>query len=141
MKILIADDHALFRDGLHYVLDELEEQAVILEAANFERATQHASENPDLDLVLLDLNMPGKDGLTVLKTFTKSYPTLPVVILSASDHHKDIQQSLDAGAMGYIPKDMRRTDMLDALRKVLAGHIYAPPDPLAEKRELDSLLL
>ena len=128
MKILIADDHALFRDGLHYVLDELEEQAVILEAANFERATQHASENPDLDLVLLDLNMPGKDGFTALKTFTKSYPTLPVVILSASNRHQDIQQSLDAGAMGYIPKEATRTDMLHALRLVLAGQIYNQTD-------------
>ena len=128
MKILIVDDHALFRDGLHYVLDELEEQTVILEAANFERAMQHALANPDLDLVLLDLNMPGKDGFTALKTFTISYPTLPVVILSASNRHQDIQQSLDAGAMGYIPKEATRTDMLHALRLVLAGQIYNQTD-------------
>ncbi len=105
MKILIVDDHALFREILCYVLNELEEQINILQASGFEPAMQHMSANPDLDLVLLDLNMPGAGGFTALDTFTKKYPIIPVVILSASKQYSDIKRALDAGAMGYIPKN------------------------------------
>ena len=132
MKILIADDHALFRDGLHYVLDELEEQATILEAVDLKHAIQHVSTNPDLDLMLLDLNILGQDRFEILHILTRAYPIIPVVIFSASNQDSDIQHSLDAGAMGYIPKDMRRTDMFNALRLVLTGHIYAPSQEYAQ---------
>lgn len=128
MKILIVDDHALFREGLCYVLNELEESISILEASDFQRAKQHVVENPDLDLVLLDLNMPGEDGFTILDTFSKVYSALPVVILSASSQRSDIQRTLDAGAMGYIPKDTTSAVMLNALRMILSGGIYLPPN-------------
>ena len=128
MKILIVDDHTLFRQGLCYVLNELEEQTSILEASGFEQAMQHVAANPDLDLVLLDLNMPGEDGFTALDTFAKTYPVMPVVILSASKQYGDIKRALDAGAMGYIPKDTTSTVMLNALRLILSGGIYVPPD-------------
>lgn len=128
LKLLIVDDHALFREGLCHVLRELDEQATILEAPDYERALQHAAANPELDLVLLDLNMPGKDGFTALDSFATRYPTLPVVILSASSLRSDIQRALDAGAMGYIPKDTTSAIMLGALRLILAGGIYIPPN-------------
>lgn len=135
MKILIVDDHTLFRQGLCYVLNELGEQISILEASGFEQARQQVAANPDLDLVLLDLNMPGEDGFTALDTFTRTYPVMPVVILSASKRHSDIKRALDAGAMGYIPKDTTSTVMLNALRLVLSGGIYVPPD-MAQQFEL-----
>ena len=128
MKILIVDDHTLFRQGLCYVLNELEEQIGILEASGLEQAMQHVAANPDLDLVLLDLHMPGEDGFTALDTFAKRYPVMPVVILSASKQYGDIKRALDAGAMGYIPKDTTSTVMLNALRLILSGGIYVPPD-------------
>lgn len=128
MKILVVDDHSLFREGLCYVLNELEDQVSILEASGFEQAMQHVAANPDLDLVLLDLNMPGEDGFTALDTLTKTYPAMPVIILSASTRHGDIKRALDAGAMGYIPKDTTSTVMLNAVRLVLSGGIYTPPD-------------
>lgn len=128
LKLLIVDDHALFREGLCHVLRELDEQADILEAPDYERALQHAAATPELDLVLLDLNMPGKDGFTALDSFATRYPTLPVVILSASSLRSDIQRALDAGAMGYIPKDTTSAIMLGALRLILAGGIYIPPN-------------
>jgi len=131
MKILIIDDHALFREGLHYVLGELGTTITILEAADFKQAMQHVSTNPDLDLVLLDLDILGKDGLTILHLLAKAYPTMPVVILSATNQASDIQRSLDAGAMGYIPKDSGRTVMQKALRQVLSGGIYAPSNKMA----------
>jgi len=127
MKILVVDDHALFRDGLCHVLQGLDEQVTILEASDHDSAIQHLSENPDLDLVLQDLNMPGKDGFMGLETFSKDYPTIPIVILSASDRRSDIQRALDAGAMGYILKESNSTVMLTALRLILEGEIYVPP--------------
>jgi len=136
MIILIVDDHTLFREGLCYVLNELDEQVSILEASGFEQAMQHVAANPDVDLVLLDLNMPGDDGFTALDTFTKSYPVMPVVILSASTRHSDIKRALDAGAMGYIPKDTTSSVMLNALRLILSGGIYTPPD-IAHQLDLD----
>lgn len=127
MKILIVDDHALFRAGLGYVLNELEEDINILEASNYESAFEQVSANPDLDLVLLDLNMPGKDGFTALDTFSKEYPAMTIVILSASIQRSNIQRALDAGAIGYIPKDTSSSVMLNALRLILSGGVYLPP--------------
>jgi len=127
MKIVIVDDNALFRQSFVYVLRRLEEDITILEASNFDAAMQHVSLIPDLDLVLLDLHMPGKDGYTTLKHLSKNHPTIPVVILSASDEHSDIQRSLDAGAVGYISKASSHTEMLKALRLILSGETYVPP--------------
>ena len=127
MKILIADDHALFREGMCHVLGELAEPEALLQASNSETAFRHAADHPDLDLVLLDLNMPGKDGFEVLDTFANHYPALPVVILSASNQRNHIQRALDAGALGFIPKDTTSAVMLSALRLVLSGGIYVPP--------------
>ena len=126
MKILIVDDHALFREGLCHVLEGLDESVSIFEASSCDRAIEYVSENPDLDLVLLDLNMPGKDGFAALDTFTKHYPATPVVILSASNQRSDMQRALDAGAMGFIPKDTTGAVMLNALRLILSGGVYLP---------------
>lgn len=135
MKILIVDDHALFRAGLGYVLSELEEDINILEASNYDSAFKHVSENSDLELVLLDLNMPGKDGFTALDAFSKDYPALPVVILSASIQRTYIQRALDAGALGYIPKDTSSSVMLNALRLILAGGVYLPPTAILQNND------
>ena len=127
MKILIVDDHALFRGGLCHVLQYLDEQVDVLEASNCDCAMQHVEANPDLDLVLLDLNMPGEDGFKGLHSFSTLYPTIPVVIVSASNRRRDIQRALDTGAMGFIPKESTSSVMLNALQLVLAGSIHLPP--------------
>jgi len=126
MKVLIVDDHALFRDGLCHVLNALDDKVCILQAADYANALQQAATHSDLDLVLLDLNMPGKDGFAALATFVKQYPALPVVMLSGSRLHQDIQRALDTGAVGYIPKFTTSIVMLNALRKILAGGTYVP---------------
>lgn len=126
MKVLIVDDHALFRDGLCHVLNALDDKACILQAADYASALQQASTHSDLDLVLLDLNMPGKDGFAALATFVKQYPALPIVMLSGSRLHQDIQRALDTGAVGYIPKFTTSIVMLTALRKILSGGTYVP---------------
>jgi len=137
MKILIVDDHALFREGLCHVLNVLDEQVTILQAGNYDSAMQQVSEHTDLDMVLLDLCIPGKDGFITLTTFVEKYPALPVVILSGSNQRKDIQRSLDSGAVGYIPKDTTSIVMLNALRLILSGGTYVP-QLLAQKNKMNS---
>jgi DNA-binding NarL/FixJ family response regulator len=127
MKILIADDHSLFREGLQHVLAGLGDDIQTLHAADCVRALELAAEHSDLDLVLLDLNMPGMNGLDALQQFCDSFPALPVVILSASTRRADMQRALDLGAMGFIPKDATGQQMIQALRLVLAGGVVVPP--------------
>lgn len=127
MKVLIADDHSLFREGLQHVLSELERDIALLQAADCERALVLAGEHPDLDLVLLDLNMPGMSGFEALERFCDRFPALPVVILSASSRRSDMQYALDLGAMGFVPKGATGQQMIQALRLVLAGSVYVPP--------------
>ncbi|VAW90814.1 Two-component transcriptional response regulator, LuxR family [hydrothermal vent metagenome] len=126
MKILIIDDHALFREGLCYVLNDLEDSMTIYQASDYAHALIQLRAHLDMDLVLLDLKLPGKDGFSILNLFSEQYPALPIIILSASNKHSDVQRSLDAGAMGYIPKDTTSAVMLNALRLVLSGGIYMP---------------
>ena len=130
MKILLADDHALFRDGMRYVLHKLDEQAEILDAGNFPDALNAARDNPDLDLALLDLDMPGSDGAPSIRLFHMSYPDVPVVVVSGADQRDDIEQVMNSGAMGFISKMSSGQDMIHALRLVLDGGIYLPPQLL-----------
>jgi len=117
------------------VLEDLAEPLVVLEAADCPHAMQHAREHPDLDLVLLDLHMPGEDGFTALAFFASHLPATPVVILSASDKHSDMQRSLDMGAMGFIPKNTSGRVMLSALNLVLSGGVYIPPSMIKEEHQ------
>lgn len=126
MKILIVDDHDLFREGLSLIISNLDKELIILEASDYDSAMQYVSSHPDLDLVLLDLNLPGKDGFSALTSLSEKYPTLPVVILSASKQRSDMQRALDSGAMGYIPKETNSSIMLNALQIIMAGGVYIP---------------
>lgn len=126
MKILIVDDHNLFREGLCHILARMDKEVTILEASNCDSAMQYVSSHPDLDLILLDLNLPGKDGFSALSNLSEKYPALPVVILSASNQRSDMQRALDSGAMGYIPKETSSSIMLNALQIIMSGGIYIP---------------
>jgi DNA-binding NarL/FixJ family response regulator len=132
MKILICDDHALFRQGLRLVLGELEGAADLLEAADGGAALALADAHPDLDLVLLDLHMPGMDGWAGLRRFRSGHPTLPVVIVSASEDPADVRAALGEGASGFIPKGSTASQLVAALRLVLSGGVYVPTAALAE---------
>ncbi len=126
MKILIADDHALFREGLRYVLRALDPHVVVLEAASAAQAMQTAAREQQIDLVLLDLAMPGLDGFAGLDMMRERFPDIPVVVVSASEEPRDVRRALDAEASGFIPKSMSGAEMVCALRAVLAGHVYVP---------------
>jgi DNA-binding NarL/FixJ family response regulator len=128
MKVLVADDHALFRSGVHQLLEQLDDDVVVVEACDFQEALRSASEHADINLVLLDLNMPGVGGLDALAVLGERYPTFPVVVLSASEDHGDMRRALEAGALGFIPKTASVPVMLNALRLVMSGGIYVPPE-------------
>jgi DNA-binding NarL/FixJ family response regulator len=134
VKILIADDHALFRDGLRYMLAGLADEVTILEAKDSTEALATVGATPDLDLVLLDLAMPGMDGLAGLRALRGRRPALPVVILSASEEPVDVRRAIESGAMGFIPKASSSAVMLGALRLVLSGGVYVPPAYLERSR-------
>jgi DNA-binding NarL/FixJ family response regulator len=127
MKIIVADDHVLFREGLRHILKQLDENATIIEAGDHDTALKLASQHADADVVLLDLDMPGRDPLTALDAMIAQSSTTPVVVLSASEDMREVRQALDAGAMGFIPKHESARVMLSALRLVLSGGIYIPP--------------
>jgi DNA-binding NarL/FixJ family response regulator len=127
MKILIADDHPLFRAGIRHVLLQLADTVAIEEADNHAAALVQLATHDDIALVLLDLSMPGVQGLTSLDVITKKFPALPIVIMSASENRAEMQRSLDGGALGFIQKSATAAVMLHALRLVLAGGVYVPP--------------
>lgn len=133
MKILVADDHPLYRGALKNLLLQLEEHVTVIEIDNFDQLSDIAGHNDnDFDLILLDIHMPGssfKDAVTLLRN---EHPTIPVVIISASDSTVDVRNSLEFGAQGYIPKSSSSAVMLSALRLVLSGGVYVPPVVLSE---------
>lgn len=131
MRILIADDHALFRDGLRLQLEAHDPSMQVLEAADFESVFEQARETDPPDLVLIDLAMPGMDWHQALPLLRKRCPDATVVVVSASDARDDILAALNCGAAGYIPKSSPGKVMLRALELVLSGGIYVPPEVLS----------
>lgn len=132
MKILVVDDHPLMREALRTVLQQLGSPTVVLEAQDCPTALILAEGHVDLDLVLLDLALPGVHGLDALAVLRERYPELPVVVLSADEGQQTILQAIERGAMGFIPKSSPREVMLSALRLVMAGGIYLPPTVLQQ---------
>jgi DNA-binding NarL/FixJ family response regulator len=127
MKILVCDDHALFREGLELVLVQLDPEARLTSVADAESALAHVDADDCFDLVLLDLHMPGTDGFAALATLRREHPSLPVVVLSASENPAHVRAALERGASGFIPKSTRGSVLLSALRLVLSGGVYVPP--------------
>lgn len=132
MHILVADDHNLVRDGLKPFLLELDPDAVIHDAANFDEALALAKSNDAMGLVLLDLRMPGMNGLQGVEIMRKTRPGVPVVILSGHVERDEVLAAVRAGAGGYIPKTISGTALINALRLVLAGESYLPPSILLD---------
>lgn len=126
LKILVADDHPLFREGIRHFLMNLEAEVTILEAENLQKALATLQENLDIDLILLDLIMPGMNGLEGLRALEECNPAVPIIILSASEDPEDIAKTLAHGVMGYIPKSSNSATVVAAIRQVLAGEIYKP---------------
>lgn len=128
MKVLLIDDHPLIREGLRGILRQFDKSATILEAGSAYTGLDIAARTPDLELVLLDLHMPDMHGLEALDQFADQYIDLPVVVLSASCDRNTVNSALQRGAAGFIPKSAVSEVLVSALRLVLAGGIYVPPE-------------
>ena len=123
IRLVIADDHAVVRMRLRFVLKINPEIEVVAEAADGDEAMKAVREhNPDI--LLLDIRMPGRDGLSALDEILAAFPKLKVLMLSTSDAEEDIFRSIEAGARGYVVKDNRPEIIVDAVNKVAAGETY-----------------
>jgi len=131
MKILVIDDHVLIRQAMHGVLRKLKRDVIVLDAPNGRVAMQTIADHLDIDLVLLDLTLPDRDGLSVLEDIRERCPAVPVVVLSAVQDPGNVTRALDLGARGFIPKSAQGDVLLNALRLVVAGGTYVPPEILA----------
>jgi DNA-binding NarL/FixJ family response regulator len=133
MKILVVDDHLLIREALRGVLKQLRSDAIVLESSDAGQAMKLVTEHPDIGLVLLDLNLPDRDGFSTLGELRDRYPATSVVVLSAQQDRDSVVKALDLGALGFIPKSAPREVMLAALELVFAGGIYIPPEILGRR--------
>lgn len=134
MKLLLVDDHGLFRGGLRLLLVAMQRDVVILEADSCGDALSLMREHLDIQLCLIDLALRGENGLDVIGALKEMNPNVVAVIVSGDESPAKIYEALDAGAMGYIPKSVNPDVMVQALQTVLAGGIYLPPALLRNSR-------
>ncbi len=127
MKILLVDDHPLVRDAMQHVLAELGDDTTVVGAGDVPSALVLMEAHTDFDLVLLDLALPGPSGMAALEMVREHHPATPVVVLSGSDDPSTVLNALDRGAMGFIPKCSSAVIIVNAIRLVLSGGIYIPP--------------
>jgi DNA-binding NarL/FixJ family response regulator len=136
IRVLIADDHTVLRHGLRMILDEADDITVVGEAANGEEAVAQARALTP-DVVLMDVNMPGVDGVEAARQIRASLPQIRVLILTVSDKDRDLMGAIKAGARGYLLKSAESDEVLEAIRRVAAGEAILPPALTA--RVLDEL--
>ncbi len=135
--LLIADDHPLFRTALHHAaLAALGAEAVVAEAADLAAAMAAMAADPDIDLVLLDLHMPGSRGLSGLAALRGQFPAVAVIVVSAHDEPRVVRRALDYGAAGYITKSAGHDDIAAAIRTVLDCGEWVPPRLARQVAEL-----
>jgi DNA-binding NarL/FixJ family response regulator len=125
---VIADDHPLFRGAMREAVSSLFGDASIAEAGSFDDAVALLDRGGDVDLVLLDLTMPGVRGFSGLMYLRAQYPSVPVVVVSANDDPAVIRRCMEFGASGFIPKTLGVEEMRAAIALVLEGGVWTPPD-------------
>jgi len=127
-RLIIADDHPLFRGALREAVAGLFQDVEIAEAGSFDDVTKLLERGGDVDLILLDLTMPGVRGFSGLMYLRAQYPSVPIVVVSANDDPSVIRRCMDFGASGFIPKTLGIEDMRGAIARVFEGGIWTPPD-------------
>ena len=130
MKILLADSQTLFREGLLLVLKSFSKDARMVEAGDFSRVLRAAEEHQDLDLILIDIHMPGMEGWAGVKILRKRLPDTPVAVMSRTADQRHVRESIKCGAAGYIPKTLSSKALIAALNLILSGGVYVPPESL-----------
>lgn len=129
-QILIADDHPLFRDAFAGVVEQAFVGSSLLQAEDFSTCLQVAQANPELDLIVLDLHMPGCHSLDGLQQLIAACPSIPVVMVSAEENRHLVLQSMEIGAVGFLIKTLPRVQIINALEQVLQGQVYLPAELL-----------
>jgi len=127
-RLVIADDHPLFRGALREAVSGLFQRADIAEAGTFDDVSKILDRASEVDLILLDLAMPGVRGFSGLMYLRAQYPSVPIVIVSANDEPAVIRRCMDFGASGFIPKTLGVEAMRQAIASVLKGGVWTPPD-------------
>jgi DNA-binding NarL/FixJ family response regulator len=143
-RLIIVDDHPLFRGALHQALSLTLPDAQIDEASSLDSLTDLLSRGADIDLILLDLSMPGVLGLSGLLFLRSQYPETPVVVVSATEDRSTIRRCIEFGASGFVPKSQPVENIRSAVQAVLAGKVWLPPDVelgLAHPAESGDLLM
>ncbi len=126
MKVLLVDDHPLVLSALQTVILTIGSDTTVLGVETAQAARAALRDDPDFDLVLLDLVLGDGDGFELLDEFRANYPAVPLVVVSASDRTSDVIRAIDSGAMGYLPKKSAHAELQHALRLVMTGSMYVP---------------
>lgn len=126
LKLMVVEDHALVREGMVRLLSQIEPDVSVIEAGDFEAALNALDNEGEVDLVLLDLGLPGIDGFSGLDILRRRYPAMPVAVVSAFDDTPTVTRVMNLGASGFIPKAYSGDTLLGAIREVLAGNLYRP---------------
>lgn len=140
MNILLIDDHFCAREGVACLLKQLFPELQAFEAESFDEGMAIARETP-LNLVLLDIQLPGKDGLTGLAELRREFPNLCVTMFSGLDDRELVFEALRLGAMGFIVKSVSRQAFAEALRDVLSGRVYLPPSVVGPQAGLSGVTI
>lgn len=130
LRIVVADDHALVRGGIGVLIKTLYPDSELVECNNYDRTLKALDQPESVDLLLLDLLMPGMDLIRSVKHICTRWPDVPVIVISVREDMQTIREALRSGAMGYIPKTSSPDVTMNAIRLVLSGGIYVPPDAL-----------
>jgi DNA-binding NarL/FixJ family response regulator len=130
MKLLLVDDHPLILTALKAVIESVNDRVLVQGVGTAAAARAAMQQGDDIDLVLLDLSLGDDDGFALLGELRTTYPSIPVVVVSASERISDVIRCIDLGAMGFIPKSTAHADLHEALRMVMTGSMYVPPSML-----------
>jgi DNA-binding NarL/FixJ family response regulator len=126
LKVLVIDDHPLVQEGVSAALESLADDVTVMAARDAEQGLGLAAEHPDLDLVLLDLALPGMSGFNLIGKLHERLPSLPVVVLSALEEPENVRHAIHAGAMGFVPKSAATRVLIEVLQQVLEGNVTVP---------------
>ena len=138
MKVMLVDDHALFREGLRYMMQQVPDVDEVIEAENYYDALLLGERYPELDLAVLDLHMPGCAGVNSIRFFHRRFPCIPIMVISAEDDRSVMERILNVGAMGYLCKTASVPVLLNAVKLVLSGEIYVPTQVMSPLSPLGS---
>ncbi len=130
MKLLLVDDHPLILTALKAVIESVNDRVEVMGVGTAAAARKAMQEDDLIDLVLLDLSLGDDDGFSLLGELRTTYPSIPVVVVSATERISDVIRCIDLGAMGFIPKSTAHADLHEALRMVMTGSMYVPPSML-----------